>query len=97
MENHVTSKCEKECMFLMTKENKSYILPPPPPMGVYGFHGVLLFMTIKFLQRRFLLQSLCFFWRDIFYQISQTALQHIAQALQNVDIQTLYLIIPVIS
>ena len=26
------------------------------------------------------MQSLCFFWRDIFYQISQTALQHIAQA-----------------
>ena len=40
MENHITSKGEKERMFLEIKENKSYIFNP---MGVSGFHGVFPF------------------------------------------------------
>lgn len=51
MGNHITSKGKKkERMFLRIKKNKSYIFNP---MGVYGFHGVLLFVAIRFLQRRF--------------------------------------------
>lgn len=50
MESRITSKCEKEQMFLEIKENKSYILTP---WEASGFHGVLLFiMVIKFLQSR---------------------------------------------
>ena len=93
MENHIISKGEREREFLEIKENKSCIFNP---MGVCGFHGVL-FMAIEFCEARILLQILYFFWRYILYQISQTALQHIAQAFQNVDIQSLYLVIPVIS
>ena len=94
MENRIISKGETEQMFLKIKENKSYIFNP---MEASGFHGVLWFMAIEFCEARILLQILWFFWRYIFYQISQTALQHIAQAFQNVNIQTLYLVIPVIS
>lgn len=44
-----------------------------------------------------LLWVLWLFWRNVFYQVSQITLQHITQAFQNVDIQTLYFVIPVIS
>ncbi len=40
MESPITSKGEKERMFLEIKENKSYIFNP---MGVSGFHGVFPF------------------------------------------------------
>lgn len=43
-ENRIISKDEKERMFLEIKENKSCIFNP---MGVCGFHGVLLFLTIE--------------------------------------------------
>ncbi len=50
MGSRITSKCEREQVFLKIKENKSCIFNP---MGVYGFHGVLLFVAIRFLQRSF--------------------------------------------
>ncbi len=50
MENHIISKGERAWKFLEIKENKSCIFNP---MGVYGFHGVLLFVAIRFLQRSF--------------------------------------------
>ena len=50
MESHITPKCEKEQMFLEIKENKSYILTPWEFEASMGF---LLFVIIKFLQRRF--------------------------------------------
>ena len=37
MENHITSKGEKERMFLEIKENKSYILTPWECVFPWGF------------------------------------------------------------
>ena len=42
--NHIISKCEREQEFLRIKKNKSCVFNP---MGVCGFHGVLLFMAIE--------------------------------------------------
>ena len=42
MENHIISKGEREREFLEIKENKSCIFNP---MGVCGFHGVLLLVV----------------------------------------------------
>ncbi len=55
MENHIISKGEREREFLEIKENKSCIFNP---MGVCGFHGVLL-LVVQFV------------WWDIFYQVVQ--------------------------
>jgi len=57
MENHTINKCEKEQRFLEIEENKSCIINP---MGVCGFHGVLLLFW-------------WFFWWDVFDQVMQTA------------------------